>query len=190
MRPIEDGEGMDPLAKRFAEKNGATQRPKDRREKKVKRNPNTPLEMDPPLGERFQQEPFWKQNEPGAHPDRCLVVDDDPTIIEYVARLLAMVGFAEVETAQGRPDVMNKLDSGPYQLLITDLEMPDMNGYQLTQTVKRDANDTKTIIMTGRHEGDCLEMMASRWVDGWLFKPFGLKELRSMLSSLGLLADT
>jgi CheY-like chemotaxis protein len=154
----------------------------------VKRNPNTPFEMDPPLGETFRQEPFWKQNESGAHPNRCLVVDDDPTVIEYVARLLEKVGFAEVETAQRRPDVMNKLDSGPYQLLITDLEMPDMNGYQLTQTVKRDAHDTKTIIMTGRHESDCLEMMASRWVDGWLFKPFGWKEMRAMLSSLGLLA--
>ncbi|MDY6822768.1 MAG: hypothetical protein SWH68_03080 [Thermodesulfobacteriota bacterium] len=45
----------------------------------------------------------------------------------------------------------------------------------------------KSNIMTGRHEDDCLEMMISRWVDGWLFKPFGLKELRSMLLSLGLL---
>jgi uncharacterized integral membrane protein len=32
---------------------------------------------------------------------------------------------------------------------------------------------------------DCLEMMASQWVNGWLFKPFGLKMLRSMLSLLG-----
>ena len=41
-----------------------------------------------------------------------------------------------------------------------------MNGYHLTQT----------IIMTGRHENDCLKMMTSQRVDGWLFKPFGLKD--------------
>ena len=32
-------------------------------------------------------------------------------------------------------------------------------------------------------------MMATRWVDGWLFKPFGLKELRNMLKTVGLLGD-
>jgi two-component system response regulator ResD len=42
----------------------------------------------------------------------------------------------------------------------------------------------KTIIMTGRHKDDCHEMMASQWVDGWLFNPFGLKQLDSMLSLL------
>jgi DNA-binding response OmpR family regulator len=50
-------------------------------------------------------------------------------------------------------------------------------------------HDTTVIIMTGRPEDDCLEMMATRWVDGWLFKPFGLKELRNLLQRLGLLKD-
>lgn len=154
----------------------------------MKCNTISPLCKDPLLGENCRHGSCLKQNKPSAHPNRCIVVDDDHAIIEYVVRLLAMLGFQGVETAQSQPDVMNKFIFGPYELLITDLEMPDMNGYRLTQTVKQDAHDTKTIIMTGRHEGDCLEMMASRWADGWLFKPFGLKELRSMLSSLGLLA--
>jgi len=54
--------------------------------------------------------------------------------------------------------------------------MPDMNGYHLTQTIKKNAHETKTIIMTGRHENDCLKMMTSQRVDGWLFKPFVLKD--------------
>lgn len=54
-------------------------------------------------------------------------------------------------------------------------------------SVKKKMPDTKVIIMTGRHEDDCLEKMATRWVDGWLFKPFGLKDLRVMIQWLGLL---
>lgn len=126
-----------------------------------------------------------KQYKPSAHLIRCLVVDDDRTILKYVARMLAMLGFQEVEIAQRQPEVMNKLIAGPYALLITDLEMPAMNGYHLAQKIKKNAHETKVIIMTGRPEDDCLEMMATRWVDGWLFKPFGLKKLGSMLSFLG-----
>jgi CheY-like chemotaxis protein len=126
-----------------------------------------------------------KQYEPNAHKIRSLVVDDDRTILKYVARMLVTLGFQTVEIAQRQPEVMEKLFTGPYALVITDMEMPDMNGYHLAQKIKKNAHETKVIIMTGRPEGDCLEMMASQQVDGWIFKPFGLKKLGSMLSLLG-----
>ncbi|BBO83198.1 hypothetical protein DSCO28_37640 [Desulfosarcina ovata subsp. sediminis] len=85
---------------------------------------------------------------------------------------------------------MTKVNTGgTYDLLVTDLLMPELNGYHLAQSIKNEMHDTKVIIMTGCHENDCLDMMASGWVDGWLFKPFGLKELRAMLQRLGLLKD-
>jgi CheY-like chemotaxis protein len=117
-----------------------------------------------------------------------LVVDDDGKILKYVAQMLTRLG-CQVQTAQEKPDVMNKLTTGTYDLLLTDLEMPEMNGYHLTLSIKKEMHDTKVIIMTGCHEHDCLDMMASGWADGWLFKPFGLKDLRAMLQRLGLLND-
>jgi DNA-binding response OmpR family regulator len=140
----------------------------------------SPLAMD---GRRTRH---LNQNKPSAHPIRCLVVDDDQTILKCLAYMLAMLGFQGVETTQRQPEVMTKLIAGPYQLLITDLEMPDINVCHLTQTIKKNAHETKVIIMTGRPKDDCLEMMASQWVDGWLFKPFGLRQLGSMLSLLGV----
>jgi CheY-like chemotaxis protein len=132
---------------------------------------------------------YLKQKQQNSYPLRSLVVDDDNMILETVTQMLVGLGCREVETAQKKPEVMNKLTAGPYDLLVTDLEMPDMNGYHLTQKVKKEMHDTKVIIMTGRPMADCLEMMAARWVDGWLFKPFGLKELQSMLQWLGLFKD-
>lgn len=126
-------------------------------------------------------------NMPDSHPIRCLVVDDDPTIINFMTYMFTMLGFQEVETAKNLPEVTKKLIAGPYELLVTDLEMPDMNGYRLAQKMKKEAHDIKTIIMTGRQKDDCLEMMATRWVDGWLFKPFGLNKLRSMLLFLAVI---
>ena len=145
----------------------------------VKNNP-------PPLavGDIEMHQP--KQKKPGAYPLRCLVVDDDSIILEFVAYMLTMIGFQEVDTAQKKPELMDKLATGPYDLLVTDLEMPDMNGFHLSQMIKKEVLDTKVIIMTGRHKNECLEMIAARCVDGWLFKPFGLNELHHKLRGLGL----
>jgi CheY-like chemotaxis protein len=129
-----------------------------------------------------------KHKKIGGHRLRSLVVDDDNTILKCVAQMLTLLG-CQVDTAQEKPEVMNKVTNSTYDLLVTDLEMPGINGYHLTQRIKKEMHETKAIIMTGRSEVDCLEMMATRWVDGWLFKPFGLKELRAMLKWLGLLAD-
>ena len=120
---------------------------------------------------------------------RSLVVDDDHMILKFVSRMLTMLGFQGVDIAQKQPEVVRMLATGPYDLIVTDLEMPDMNGYHLTHRIKRQMQDANVIIMTGRHKDECLELMASRLVDGWLFKPFGLNELRDMIRLFGLLND-
>lgn len=119
------------------------------------------------------------------YPLRCLVVDDDSIILDIVSYMLTIIGVQKVVSAQNRPELMKQLSSGSFDLLVTDLEMPDMNGYHLTQTIKKKMYNTKAIIMTGRHKDECLEMMETQWVDGWLFKPFNRKDLHKTLNGLG-----
>jgi two-component system cell cycle response regulator CpdR len=140
----------------------------------------------PPLDTGDVEAHHLMRNKQGAHPVRSLVVDDDNNIIKFVAYMLSILGFQKVDTAQKNPELLKKLATGPYDLLVTDLEMPDMNGFDLTQKIKREAHGTKVIIMTGRQKGDCLAMMDAQLVDGWLFKPFGLNDLRHKLIGLGL----
>jgi DNA-binding response OmpR family regulator len=130
-----------------------------------------------------------KQKKSGAHPLRCLVVDDDGNVLKIVAKMLTMIGFQKVDTAQMKPELMNRLATGSYDLLVTDLEMPDMNGFDLIHRIKKEVHEAKVIIMTGRHKNECLEMMETGWADGWLFKPFSVKELCSKLIGLGLCAQ-
>ena len=130
-----------------------------------------------------------KQKKPGSHPLRCLVVDDDGNILKFVVLMLTMIGFQKVDIARKKPELMRKLATGSHDLLVTDLEMPDMNGFDLSHRIKKEVHDTKVIIMTGRHKNECLEMMETGWADGWLFKPFGVKELRFKLIGLGFIAQ-
>ena len=75
------------------------------------------------------------------------MVDDEHTNLQNVAKILFRFGYAKVETAQNNPEMMSKLTTGPYDLLVTDLEMPDMNGFHLAQMIKKEVHDTKVIIM-------------------------------------------
>jgi CheY-like chemotaxis protein len=131
--------------------------------------------MNHRLFHRVQEE----KSQPSQLP-RCLVIDDNKVVLQFVARMTSRLGY-QVDTAETKADVASKLSSGPYDLIVTDLEMPDMSGYKLTVMIKKKQLASKVIIMTGSFKGDCAEMIDSGWADGWLFKPFGLNDLRAKI---------
>jgi len=118
------------------------------------------------------------------HSSRCLVIDDEILVLYLVAEMVSVLGY-RVDTASNRRDVISMLNTNSYDLIVTDLMMPDMDGYRLAIAVKRKLPSVKVVIMTGRDESECLEMR-SDGADGWLFKPFGLNELIDKLGELGL----
>ncbi len=128
----------------------------------------------------LDKEAFYQlkqQKRQNYRPPRCLVIDDNKVVLQFVARMTARLGY-QVETAETKADVTARLATAPYDLIVTDLEMPEMNGFNLAMMIKRKHLAAKVIIMTGSYKGDCIKMMDSGWADGWLFKPFGLNDLR------------
>ncbi len=114
---------------------------------------------------------------------RCLVIDDNRDVLQAVAAMLPRLGY-QVDTAETKAEVF-RMVFNRYDLILTDLEMPDMNGYHLAVTIKTERKKAKVIIMTGRHPSDCMAMMSTGWVDEWIFKPFGLDELRWAIQASG-----
>jgi len=81
---------------------------------------------------------------------RMLLVDDQPDFIIGLARLLLdEFNDFEVLTADGGKNALVLLEESPADLLITDLQMPEMNGLQLMTEVNRRYPATKVIILTG-----------------------------------------
>jgi CheY-like chemotaxis protein len=70
--------------------------------------------------------------------------------------------------------------------VITDYDMPVLNGHQLACRVKMQRPETRVVIMTGNIRNQAAEMMAANDVDGWLFKPFDLDELLAVLCTIDL----
>ena len=116
---------------------------------------------------------------------RCLVVDDDEIILRLVAEMLSEFGF-EVDTAENGLKALGKIVTYGYDLVMTDLEMPVMNGFTLAAKTKGYADGTKIVIMTGRCHAEVFSMMDRSVVDAWLFKPFGWTELCQTLGGLKL----
>lgn len=116
-------------------------------------------------------------------PPRVLVVDDDHGLVHLMRQLMGDIGFS-ADTANGGLAAMRCLSRSSYDLMITDLQMPDMDGYALSGWLKHRSKDTKVIVMTGCNPADVVNYMHTGVVDRWMFKPFSLDTLEGLLNAL------
>ncbi|HSO20664.1 MAG TPA: response regulator, partial [Desulfosarcina sp.] len=122
---------------------------------------------------------------PGAEAARVMVVDDDPQVLKLVAQMVSRLGY-RCTAAVDALDALFQLNQTPHELVITDVDMPFMDGFQLAAQIKRNHCLTKVILMTGQSEAAVRERMAgSTTVDGLLFKPFNLQVMREKIAAVG-----
>ena len=114
---------------------------------------------------------------------RCLVVDDDTIVMRLVADLLSELGY-QVDMAENGSKALQKIRVCAYDFVLSDLDMPLVNGFLLASRIKSHSRDIRTIIMTGRCHAEVLGLMTTVVVDAWLFKPFNLDELCRVLDDL------
>jgi diguanylate cyclase (GGDEF)-like protein len=80
---------------------------------------------------------------------RVLVVDDDRLIREMTRDALVQEGFRVATAASGREALSRLGDEGPFDVVITDLSMREMDGLELLERVKRASPHTEVIVLTG-----------------------------------------
>jgi two-component system cell cycle response regulator CpdR len=79
-----------------------------------------------------------------------LVVDDEPLILELTAEMLKDLG-CDVVTAANATEALAKLKTDSrIEILITDINMPGMTGYQLAQKAKERRSDLRVLMLSGR----------------------------------------
>ena len=102
---------------------------------------------------------------------RVLVVDDDPSVRDLLAKTLALAEY-DVDISPDGRTALERLRIIPYDLLITDLRMPGVDGLSVIREARRLKADIPVIIVTGfSTEASAIEAV-NLGVSGYLTKPF------------------
>jgi len=109
-------------------------------------------------------------------PARLLVVDDEPSIREILCDFLRMEGYVVHDAPNGRA-ALEALAERPFNLLLSDLKMPEMGGLELLERARRDHPEVVTVLMTGYGTVEtALHAMKTGAFD-YVLKPFKVEEV-------------
>lgn len=111
-----------------------------------------------------------------------LIVDDNPEIREVVSVLLEGEGFLVEEAANGRA-ALEKIEKNIYDLILLDVMMPGLNGYQTCVEIRRRSN-VPILFLSARTQVEDKTLGFSSGGDDYLPKPFSYQELISRVKAL------
>lgn len=115
-------------------------------------------------------------------PGRILIVDDDPHFLRVLSRVLSGENF-QVTTSAGACEALEILRSEKFDLIICDLRMPECDGLNFLQGVRKEGNDIPVIILTVYGEVETYLEAMNAGATEYLNKPINSEELLKVVRS-------
>jgi CheY-like chemotaxis protein len=113
---------------------------------------------------------------------KILITEDEDSLRMFVARALRLDGHETHEAADGA-EGLEKLNEGPFDLLLSDIRMPVMDGIELVHQASAKFPDLKILLMTGYAEQrERADDLAAKVIDV-VQKPFALPDIRRAVAS-------
>ncbi|MEB7539684.1 chemotaxis response regulator CheY [Pantoea anthophila] len=117
---------------------------------------------------------------------RFLIVDDFATMRRIVRNLLKDLGFHNAEEAEDGQDALNKLRQMPFDFVISDWNMPNMDGLELLSAI-RNTPETSTmpvLMVTAEARKENIIAAAQAGASGYVVKPFTAATLEEKLNKI------
>ena len=129
-------------------------------------------------------EVFATEHKPDASSRRLLIVDDEPGIVDVLKQALNEKGF-RTDTACNGAEALSRLASNEYDLIISDICMPEMNGEKLYAAVSERYPhlQDRIIFITGDTVSQSSRTFLERSGARWLNKPFNINEIERIVAS-------
>lgn len=113
---------------------------------------------------------------------RILVVDDQESMRSMLSDLLDMMGHLTF-TASGGPEALEKLREQSIDLVITDLNMPEMDGMELTKRIKSASPRLPVIVITGYGTFHTERQVLASGADGYIPKPCTIHRVQETVNA-------
>ncbi len=109
---------------------------------------------------------------------KILAVDDDPFIRALLAEIMVKLGH-ECDVAEDGLAALDKLAAGSYTIVITDIKMPRLDGFELTKRIKEKYSDTDIIVITAYSADYKYTDVIRAGASDFISKPFNVDELEA-----------
>ena len=115
-----------------------------------------------------------------------LVVDDFATMIRIVTNLLKELGFTNIDDANDGSKAWPMIQTGKYDFIVSDWNMPEMTGIELLKKVRADENfsDMPFMLITAEQKRSQILEAAQAGVDGYIVKPFTAAILKEKIDKI------
>ena len=104
-------------------------------------------------------------------PNRILIVDDDPTVRQFVDLILTQHGY-NISSAATPDTAMQILGRESFGLVLLDIRMPGMSGLDILRLMRARQNRPKILMMTAQRDPGTIMQAIEQGADGYLIKPF------------------
>ena len=134
----------------------------------------------------FKKKIFKCMFKPIAERIRILVVDDATPVRKSIGYSLQQLGFANIDMANSGRDALAMMRLHHYELLITDLNMPQMTGIELVEVMKKDESLCRilVLVLTAENEKSRIIRLIKAGVNGYILKPYTQESLHDKILGL------
>lgn len=116
---------------------------------------------------------------------KVLIVDDHPMVLEGMRSMLAEINFVSISgTAVNAYEAIQQIKASPPDILITDINMPEISGIELTAKVKKEFPEVKVIAMSTFKERSYISQMIQSGASGYLVKSASKEEIEEAILSV------
>ncbi|MFD2784445.1 response regulator transcription factor [Hymenobacter rubripertinctus] len=114
-----------------------------------------------------------------------LIVDDEPNIVMSLEFLMRKAGY-QVSIARNGAEALNAVDATPFDLVVLDIMMPDVDGYQVCRHLRQrpDRAGTRVIFLSAKSRESDIEKGYEAGADLYVPKPFSTRQLMQQVKGL------
>jgi two-component system chemotaxis response regulator CheY len=117
---------------------------------------------------------------------KFLIVDDFSTMRRIIRNILKEIGFANADEAEDGQAALDKLKGGAFDFVVSDINMPNMNGFELLKSIRADdgLKGIPVLMVTAEARKEDIVTAAQSGASGYIVKPFTKATLEEKIQKI------